>query len=395
MQILFAVIFLAGLAACVAVIALTYLSSKKKGGKSLSKSKPGLIVSGVLGAVFLALLVFVPAGFNTVRTGEVGVVRVWGEAREVKEPGLFFVNIVSSDVIMYDLKTQQMDIKNEVYTKDAQLMNIQLTVQFRVMPNKVLDIAREFGSLEMLSTRIEQVAVEKAKVVLSAKTAMALIETRGVLSADTFASIKEIESQYYVSIENVVLVDMAFSSAFEDAVEQKMVAQQEVIKAEAEKEKAIIKAEQDLEVARLDAQKALAAATGRADAERAIAKGAADAIKVKTVEVARMLGCTVTETKSQAWQQVYVLEQNENGEWSAVLEPVYDPVLGKVDMLPKTVWEEVDCLVFNIDTSTAGDPATVNELIKEHLEVIAYLEKWDGKLPLYAGDGMNIFVPTP
>ncbi|MCL2797433.1 MAG: prohibitin family protein [Firmicutes bacterium] len=404
MQALFTVLFLAGLVGCIAVIALAYTKSKKAGGKSLSQQKPKLVVSGALAAVFMVLLIFIPAGFHTVRTGEVAVVRVWGEAKQVKQPGLFFINIVSSDVITYDLKTQQMNIDNEVYTKDAQLMSIQMTVQFKVMGEKVLNIARDFGSLETLATRIERVAIEKAKVVLSAKTAMELIETRGVLSADMFASIKDIESQYYISIENVMLVDMAFSAAFENAVEQKMVAQQDVIRAEAEKEKAIIKAQQDLEVARLDAQKALAAATGRADAERAVAKGAADAIKAKTIEVARMLGCTIVETKGTEWRQVYVMEWVENededaeedGEWVAVTEPVYDPVTGKVEMQPKTVWEEVECLTVTIDTSTAGDPIRVNELIKEYLQVIAYLEKWDGVLPLYVGgDGMNIFVPAP
>ena len=395
MQILFAVLFLVGIAACAAVIGLAYTASKKRGGKSMSQMKPRLIISGALAAVFAVLLIFIPAGFHTVNTGELAVVRVWGEARETKEPGLFFINVVSSDVIVYDLKTQQMNIDNEVYTKDAQIMTIQLAVQYKILPDKVLDIARNYGSLELLATRIEKVAIEKAKVVLSAKTAMELIETRGVLSTNMFAAIKEIEAQYFVGIENVMLVDMAFSSAFETAVEQKMVAQQEVIKAEAEKEKAIIKAQQDLEVARLDAQKALAAAMGKADAERAIAQGAADAIKAKTVEVARMLGCTISEIKGQEWKQVYVLEQDAEDEWVVVLEPVYNSVSGKVEMLPKTVWEQVDCLGYSIDTSTAGDPATVNELIKQHLETIAYLEKWDGILPLYMGEGFNIFVPAP
>ena len=221
---------------------------------------------GIIAGVFFIAFIFIPFGFQQINTGELAVVRVWGEAKEIKTSGLHFRNVVSTKYDYYDLKTQQMNLYNEVYTKDAQPMQIELAVQYSIQADKAIDINRTYGNMTMLASRIEKIAIEKAKVVLSSDTAMGLIETRATLSPKILAEVKGLEDQFFITIENVALVDMSFSAAFENAVEQKMIAQQEVIKAEAEKEKAIIKGEQDLEVAILRAKAVEAAADGEAEA---------------------------------------------------------------------------------------------------------------------------------
>lgn len=343
------------LAASIALAVISFIKANKPGAKvnkerGKAKNLTGLTGAG-LAVVFLILLIFIPGGFKTVNTGELAVVKVFGEAKEVKTAGLHFRNIVTTQYIIYDLKTQQMNIENEVYTKDAQPLRIELTIQYSIMADKAIEINRAYGTMDILAQRIEKIAIEKAKVVLSADTAMGLIETRASLSPKLFAEVKTIGTQYYVNVENVVIVDMAFSEAFEKAVEDKMVAQQEVIKAEAEKEKAIIKAEQDLEVAKLNAEQALAKAQGEADAKIAIAKAEARALKLKSIEAARMLGFTINE-----------ITNNEN-----------EIIDYEIDMTGKTESEV--------------------KLISEYLKYIAYLEAWDGKLPQVVGDNFDILIP--
>jgi regulator of protease activity HflC (stomatin/prohibitin superfamily) len=155
----------------------------------------------------------------------------------------------------------------------------------------------------------------------------------------------------------VYLTNFDFSDAFEAAVEAKMIAEQEKLKAETEKQIAIIKAEQDLEISKINAEKAIAVAQGEARAVVLAATAQADALKIQTVEVARMLGFDIIETS-------YVDDEGNT------------------------------VLVYNIDFSskTAEDIA----LISKYVEYIAYLETWNGVLPQVITDGsVSIFIPIP
>lgn len=60
--------------------------------------------------------------------------------------------------------------------------------------------------------------------------------------------------------------DIDFSDAFEQAVEAKMQAEQNALRAENEKQEAITRAEQEREVARVEAEAAVLAAEGEARA---------------------------------------------------------------------------------------------------------------------------------
>ena len=170
-------------------------------------------------------------------------------------------------------------------------------------------------------------------------------------------AIKEAIGQYFIDITMVAVTDITFSEAFENTVEEKMIAEQEKLKAEYEKEKAIIQAEQALEVAKLEAEAKLAEAEGEAKSIETIAKAQANAIKLKSIEVARMLGFKIIETE---------LHDEENN----VIGIEYE-----IDFTGKTE-EEI-------------------QIIADYLKYIEYLEVWDGKLPTVMTDGSaTIFIPT-
>jgi regulator of protease activity HflC (stomatin/prohibitin superfamily) len=78
----------------------------------------------------------------------------------------------------------------------------------------------------------------------------------------------------------VVVTDITFSEAFENTVEDKMIAEQEKLKAEYEKEKAIIQAEQQLEVAKKEAEAQLEKAKKEAESKELIAEADAKALQI-------------------------------------------------------------------------------------------------------------------
>lgn len=238
------------------------------------------IVAGIgIGVTFLAF-VFVPFSFTQIDTGEAAVVKVWGEAKEIKGEGLNFDIWISTRYVKYDLKTQEVKSEISAYSQDAQSMTANLTVQFRVQSDKLLEINKEYGELDVLTERIKAISEEKAKVVLASSSAMSLIETRSGLSAKVEDAIKGAVGQYYIDVTMVAVTDITFSEAFENTVEDKMIAEQEKLKAEYEKEKAIIQAEQQLEVAKKEAEAQLEKAKKEAESTEVKAEAEANALQI-------------------------------------------------------------------------------------------------------------------
>lgn len=320
------------------------------------RAKPNMLgialaVIGVLG------LVTVPASIHTINAGEVAVVKHLGRANDVRLAGTYFDFWLTEEYEIYDAKVQNMELATQAYFKDAQTMSIAMTVQFQINTEKAIEIANQYGSVEVLANRIESIAIEKTKATLSSYSAMNIIETRSSISPLVEKTIKDtVDEEYCVDIIAVVLTNIDFSDAFEKTVEDKMIAEQEKLKAEYEKETAIVNAEKELEVAKLDAQAKLEKAKADAEAQIAIAEAEAEAIKLKSIEVARALGFTINET-------------------DVVEEGVVVGVEYEIDFEGKTDAEI--------------------KLITEYLKYIEYLDKWDGKLPsVMTGDSANVMIPT-
>ena len=320
--------------------------------KKLSFSGTIVILVAVL------CLALIPSSFHTVEAGQVAVVKHLGEARNVRPAGTYFDFWITEKYEYYDAKVQNMDIKTQAYSKDAQTMVITMNVQYKIDEGKVIDIANHYGTIDLLANRIESIAIEKTKATLSSYSAMNIIETRANISPLVEETIKKaVNEEYCVDIVAVVLTNIDFSDAFEKTVEDKMIAEQEKLKAEYEKETAIVNAEKELEVAKLQAQAKLEKAKADAEAQIEVARAEAESVKLKSVEVARALGFTIKENE--------VID--ENGVVTAV--------------------------EYEIDFE--GKSAEEIQLITDYLKYIEYLSKWNGELPdVVTGDSASIMIPV-
>ncbi|MDE6868055.1 MAG: prohibitin family protein, partial [Clostridia bacterium] len=302
-------------------------------------------------AVALFLLVLITGSYQTVEAGTVAVVKQMGVISDVESPGTYFDFWLTRKYENYDSKVQQVEIKMDAYTSDAQSMDISMVVQFQIRQDNVQEIALNYGGLESLTNRIQSVAIERTKATLSQYQAEKLIEERNQISPKVEQVISEaIGDKYYVTFNSAVLTDITFSAAFEEAVEAKMMAQQEKLQAQYENEKKKEQAEAQLYVAEQEAKALLAKAQAEADAQVATAQAEARSIMLKSVEIARMLG--------------YTVNQSADGE---IIN--YE-------------------IVFDSEHNGAD--------IAEYLKYVEYLSKWDGKLPqVVAGEsGFMITLPT-
>lgn len=232
-----------------------------------AKKTARLLLGAVSGLVLVAFFI-IPWSLITISTGEIGVVKVFGEARRTVTAGMNFVPWVTSSVEKYDIKTREIELGFEAYSKDAQTVTGQLAIQYQIKPEMVLDINRQYGSIYVLEEKLKAIIIERAKSVFADKGAMVIVESRSALSGEIEGRIIPMMGQYHVTVTTVALKDIAFNEAFEAAVEQKMVAEQEKLRAEYDKERALIKADEQLAVAEKEAQAVVKKAEGDADALR-------------------------------------------------------------------------------------------------------------------------------
>ncbi len=336
-----------------AIAGLSFGSTKYKKSKKDKLGLAGLIFGGIMAVMFA----IVPLSFKTVDTGEVAVVKHLGKAKQVRTSGTYFDFWLTNKYETYDTKVQNIEIITPAYSKDAQTMDLAITVQYQIVQEEVIDVAKNYGKLEVLENRIKSIAIEKTKAVLTSYSAMEIIENRSSISPSVEKTIKEaVTGEYHVDIVTVVLTNIDFSDAFEQIVESKMIAEQEKLKAQYEKETAIVNAEKELEVAKLAAQAKIEEAKAKAESEVEIAKAQAMATKLKSIEVARALGFEIVE------------------------EEIVD--------------EETQSTSMEYTINFDGKSAQEIALITEYMKYIEYLSKWDGKLPeVMADDSAKITIP--
>ena len=314
-----------------------------------------------LALVFALVLVIVPFSIHIVNTGEVAVVKLMGEAKDVKTAGMHFDFWLLNQYDYYDAKVQNVEIKTSAYSSDAQTMDIAMTLQYQISTENAIEIAKQYGNLDALQNRIEAIAVEKTKSVLSSYKAMDIISDRASMSPKVEeVIINAITDEYFVNVSTVVLTNIDFSTAFEKAVEEKMIAEQKKLQAEYENDMKVAAAEAEakaaIQKAEGEAKAKLIAAEAERDAQVELARAEAISIQLKSVEIARALGFKVTEKETV----------DEDG----------NPAI-------------------SYEISFAGKSADEISLITDYLKYMEYLAKWDGKLPtVMSDDGASIFIPA-
>lgn len=248
------------------------------------------LISGLICAVLVIAFIFVPFSFHTVSSGEVAVVKHLGKFEDVKTAGTHYDFWVTNSYTKYNTKVRNLEAETAAYSLDAQTMNIQMTVQYQIIGDKVLEIATQYGKLDVLESRINSIALEKTKSVLSSHKAMDIIANRASISPAVETAIKDaVGEEYYVNIVAVVITNIDFSDAFELAVEEKMIAEQAKLKADYENETKIAKAEADaaaklkaaeaeIEIAKVEAEARIIAAEAEAEANRIIDNSVTDKI---------------------------------------------------------------------------------------------------------------------
>ena len=375
------------------------MTPKKKGVITVNDktTKKKNLVGGIISVAGLVLTILVPPSFHQVEAGQVAVVKSLGKVVGTRHPGTYFDFHLVNEYTYFDTTIQKLDVSTASYSSDAQTMEIQMTIQYKIDATKAENILTEYTNMTSLAQRIEKVADDNVKTVLSQYTAMKIIETRAKISPEVESVIKnEVDDKYYVTVTAVNLTDIQFTDEFEKSVENKVIAEQE-------KEAAITKAEQELEVAKLEAEAKIVAAQGDAESQKIIASASAEAMAIKIVELAKSLGFKVNESYIQKIETVITSSIDNSLISSSTIE---EEVTTYPNVGVKVTKDETNNTITTVTTTLENTKYVIEydaehteedlKVVLEFVQYLEYLEKWDGKLPtvITGSEGVEIIIPS-
>lgn len=244
---------------------------------SSSRQAFGLFVLGLFAIVFMIF-----NGFYTIDQGERGVILRFGAISGTAEPGLGFkVPFIDSIVKISTQSQAQIYEDVSTYSRDQQPAIIKLSVNYRLPADQVEKIYTDYGSeAGVVSRLIDRRVYEQLKNIFGRFNAVTAIQERARLNLETEEAIRN-SVQGPVVIESVQIENIDFSDAYEQSIENRMLAEVEVQKLQQNAEREKVQAQITVTQATAQADAIRATAEANAAATRLAGDAEADAIRAK------------------------------------------------------------------------------------------------------------------
>ena len=197
-----------------------------------SQSSQGFF-SVISGAVIALIILLAFNCFIIINPGQAGVLSILGEA---KDPplleGLHFRPPFISFVDVYDITVQKFEVPAESLTKDLQDLNARFAINFRLDPQKIVEIRRKQGTLENIVAKIIAPQTQESfKIAAALRNVEEAITQRNQLKEDFDNALSSRLDKYGIIVLDTSVVDLSFSDQFAKAVEEKQIAEQKARKA--------------------------------------------------------------------------------------------------------------------------------------------------------------------
>jgi regulator of protease activity HflC (stomatin/prohibitin superfamily) len=204
-------------------------------------------IFGIIGAVLVGIVALVILGgsFYTVDQGERGVILRNGAVVGTADPGLGFKLPIIDSVKEINVQTQaRLYEKVMVYSRDQQNADLYVSVNYRIASDKVEDIYSEFGGREGIVNRLlDRQVPEEVKNIFGKFNAVTAIQERERLSREVQEAVQKAISSPLLIVESVQIENIDFSDAYEQSIEQRMLAEVEVQKVQQNAQREKVQAE--------------------------------------------------------------------------------------------------------------------------------------------------------
>lgn len=208
----------------------------------------------MLPIVSLFVLITLFSSFTTVKSGEVGLKIRFGKIQDTQIDEGFNIKIPYVEkIVKVNIKVQKSEVETNAASKDLQDINTKIAVNYRVDGTKASSLYKNIGNDYEVKV-LEPAIQESIKAVISNYTAEEVITKRSEVSILCMENLQEKVDKYGLVIDNFNIINFNFSVEYSKAIEEKQVAEQQVLKAKQELEKTKIEAEQKIEEARAEAE---------------------------------------------------------------------------------------------------------------------------------------------
>lgn len=237
--------------------------------------------NSVLKFLILILVVYfsikVLAPFTIVTAGERAVVYRLGAINRVLPEGLHFVIPVVESVTTVDVKTQKEQVEASAASKDLQLVQASIALNYNINPENAGDLLRSIGA-DYKQRVIDPAIQESVKAVSAQYTAEELITKRAEVKDQIKSSLSQRLSSDFIYVSDVSITNFDFSESFNQAIESKVTAEQDALKAKNQLERIKYEAEQKITTAKAEAEAI------KIQAQAITQQGGKDYVQLKAIE---------------------------------------------------------------------------------------------------------------
>ncbi|KXG42837.1 prohibitin family protein [Tepidibacillus decaturensis] len=205
--------------------------------------------------VILGLIVLLALNsFVIVEAGNRGIVLQLGAVKPiVLNEGLHFKIPFIQEVIPAEVRVQKAQSEQTAASKDLQVVTTVVAVNFHLNPEEVNKLYQNVG-LAYKERIVDPAIGEALKAVTAQYTAEELISKRPEVSIKVKEQLAKKLANYNMVLDEINITEFKFSNEFNNAIEQKQVAEQQALKAKLDLQRVEIEAKQKIEQAKAEAE---------------------------------------------------------------------------------------------------------------------------------------------
>ncbi|KAF4352027.1 hypothetical protein CsatB_009178 [Cannabis sativa] len=185
-----------------------------------------------------------------VSQASIGVVERWGRFERLAEPGLHFFNPFAGECLAAVISTRicSLDVRIETKTKDNVFVQLQCSIQYRVVKENADDAYYE---LQNPKEQIRAFVFDVVRAIVPRMTLDELFEQKGEVAQSVLEELEKVMVTYGYNIEHMLMVDIVPDSHVRTAMNEINKAERlqlaSVYKGEAEKILQVKRAEAEAE----------------------------------------------------------------------------------------------------------------------------------------------------
>lgn len=207
------------------------VNNKKDKKKEVEKMEKNGLAGIVTVVVLFVIAILMCNPIVVVGVGERGVKVTLGKVSpESLGEGMHFIMPYVQKIARMDVKTQKYNTQTHVYTKDIQQAKISYVVNYNLLADSAYRMYQEVG-MDYVSKVINPVLEGSIKDVIGKWNAQDLVANREEATNDILVKLREQLNERYVNVTGFQIVDINYSEVFERAIESKVTAEQDALKA--------------------------------------------------------------------------------------------------------------------------------------------------------------------